>query len=128
MAQNTEEEGQGVEQQNLDRKLNAEWDTERIMGTAETAWEKAAVGEKTETANQTTTVQREKRTAEMRKRTVNMRKIVQGTRKTTGVNKKMEGGSLYQNHHNTCQMDGRTILYTLKQKKTNREQEQELVY
>jgi hypothetical protein len=112
----------------LDRKLNAEQDTERIMGTAETAWEKAAVGEKTETANQTTTAQREKRMAGTRKRTVNMRKIVKGTRKTTGVNKKMEGGFLYQNRRNTRQTDGRTILYTLKQKKTNREQEHELVY
>jgi hypothetical protein len=72
MAQNMEEEGQGVEQQNLDRKLNAEWDTERITGMAETVREKVAVGEKTETANQTTTAQREKRMAEMRKRTVNM--------------------------------------------------------
>jgi hypothetical protein len=57
-----------------------------------------------------------------------MRKTVKVTRKTAGVNKKMEGGSLYQNRHNTRQTDGRTILYTLKQKKTNREQEQELVY
>jgi hypothetical protein len=44
------------------------------------------------------------------------------------VNKKMEGESLYQNCHNTCQTDGRTILYTLKQKKTNQEQGQELVH
>jgi hypothetical protein len=50
MAQNAEEEGWGAEQQNLDRKLNAERDTERIVGMAETAWEKAAVGEQTETA------------------------------------------------------------------------------
>jgi hypothetical protein len=42
MAQNVEEEGWGVEQQNLDRKLNAERDTERIAGTVETAWEKVA--------------------------------------------------------------------------------------
>jgi hypothetical protein len=48
MAQNAEEEGQGAEQQNLDWKLNAERDTERIAGTAETVWEKAAV--ETETA------------------------------------------------------------------------------
>jgi hypothetical protein len=44
-----------VEQQNLDRKLNAEWDTDRIMGTAETAWEKTAVGKKTETEKNKTT-------------------------------------------------------------------------
>jgi hypothetical protein len=54
-----EEEGRGTEQQNLDRKLNAERDTERIAGTAETAWEKTAVGNKT--------VQAEKRTARTRK-------------------------------------------------------------
>jgi hypothetical protein len=59
---------------------------------------------------------------------VNMRKTVTGTRKTARVNKKTEGGSLYQNRHNTRQTDGRTILYTLKKKKLNREQEQELVY
>jgi hypothetical protein len=37
-----EQEGWGVEHQNLDKELNAEWDTERIAGTAETTWEKAA--------------------------------------------------------------------------------------
>jgi hypothetical protein len=42
-----------MEHQNLDKKLNAEWDTERIVGTAETAWEKAAVGKKTEMASVT---------------------------------------------------------------------------
>jgi hypothetical protein len=133
MAQNAEEEGRGAEQQNLDRKLNAERDTERIAGTTETAWEKTAVGKKTETAK--TTAQTTKRMAETRKRTVKMRKQkvkarkkVVGTRKTSAVNKKMEGESLYQNCRNTHQMDGRTILYTLKKKKLNREQEQELVY
>jgi hypothetical protein len=48
MAQNAEQEGQGMEHQNLDKKLNMEQDTERITGTAETAWEKAAVRKKTE--------------------------------------------------------------------------------
>jgi hypothetical protein len=128
MAQNAEEEGRGVEQQNLDRKLNVEWDTERIAGTAETAWEKATAGEKTETANQTTMAQSEKRMAETRKRAVNMWKIVKGTRKTAMVNKKTEGESLYQNRCNTHQTDSRMILYTLKKKELNREQEQELVY
>jgi hypothetical protein len=52
-------------------------------------------------------------------RTVKTRKTVKGTRKTMAVNKKTEGESLYQNHHNTCQTDGRTILYTLKKKKLN---------
>jgi uncharacterized protein (DUF1501 family) len=119
-----EQEGQGAEQQNLNKKLNAERDTERIAGMAETAWEKAAaetettwekaaVGKKMETAK--TTVQTTMRTAE-------------GTRKTAGVNMKTEGGSLYQNRRHTRQTDSRTILYTLKQKKTNREQEQELDY
>jgi hypothetical protein len=115
MAQNTEH-------QNLDQKLNAERDTERIAGTVETVWEKAAAEMETaweKTAK--TMVQTEKGTAEMRKRTVK-------TWKTVKVNKKTEGGSLYQNRHNTRQTDGRTILYTLKQKETNREQEQELVY
>jgi hypothetical protein len=41
-----------------------------------------------------------------------MRKTVKVTQKTTGVNKKTEGGSLYQNHRNTRQTDGRTILST----------------
>jgi hypothetical protein len=44
------------------------------------------------------------------------------------VNEKTTWESLYQNRHNIRQMDGWTILYILKQKKTNREQEQELVY
>jgi hypothetical protein len=127
-AQNAEEEGRDVEQQNLDRKLNAERDTERIAGTAETAWEKTAVGNKMEMEKNKTTVQAEKRTARMRKRTVKMRKTVKGIRKTAAVNEKMEGESLYQNRHNTHQTDGRTILYTLKKKKLNQEQEQELVY
>jgi hypothetical protein len=60
-----EQEGQGAEQQNLDKKLNVEQDTERIMGTAETAWEKAAVGKKMETAKKTTMAQTEKRTVNM---------------------------------------------------------------
>jgi hypothetical protein len=47
----------------LDRKLNAERDTERIAGTVETAWEKTAVGNKMETEKKKTTVQAEKRTA-----------------------------------------------------------------
>jgi hypothetical protein len=74
MAQNTEEEERGTEQQNLDRKLNAEQDMEGITGTAETvwekaaaetetAWEKAAVGKKMEMAK--TTAQITKRMAEM---------------------------------------------------------------
>jgi hypothetical protein len=78
MAQNTEEEGWGAEQQNLDRNLNVERDTERIAGTVETAWEKAAaetetawektaVGKKTEMEKRKTTVQAEKRMAKMRK-------------------------------------------------------------
>jgi hypothetical protein len=37
-------------------------------------------------------------------------------------------GSLYQNCRNTRQTDGRTILYNLKKKKLNKEQEQELVH
>jgi hypothetical protein len=61
-------------------------------------------------------------------RAVNMRKIVKGTQKTARVNRKTEGESLYHNHRNTYQTDGRTILYTLKKKKLNQEQEQELVY
>jgi hypothetical protein len=63
-----------VEHQNLDKKFNVERDTERITGTTETSWEKAAVGKKTEMAKKTTTAQTEKRTVEMRKRMVNMRK------------------------------------------------------
>jgi hypothetical protein len=117
----------------LDKKLNAERDTERIAGTVETAWEKVAVGKKTEMAK--TTAQTTKRMAEtqkqmvrMRKQTVKARETAVGTWKTLVVNKKTEGGSLYQNHHNTRQTDGRTILYTLKKEKLNQEQEQELVY
>jgi hypothetical protein len=114
----------------LDKKLNAERDTERITGTVETAWkkaaaetetvwEKAAVGKNMEAAK--TMAQTEKRMAETRKRTVKMRKTTQGTRKTAGVNKKTEGESLYQNCCNTRQTDSRTILYTLKKKKLNQE-------
>jgi hypothetical protein len=44
------------------------------------------------------------------------------------MNGKMEGGSLYQNHRNTRQMDSRMILYILKQKKMNQEQELKLVH
>jgi hypothetical protein len=40
-----EQEGQGAEHQNLDKKLNTERDTERIAGMAETTWEKGS-GEK----------------------------------------------------------------------------------
>jgi hypothetical protein len=154
MAQNVEQEGWGVEQQNLNKKLNTERDTERIAGMAETAWEKAVVGKKTETTK--TMAQTAKRMAETWKRTVKMwkrtvkmqktaegtrktaegtrktaegtRKTAEGTRKTAVVNTKMEGESLYQNCHNTHQMNGRTILYTLKKKKLNQEQEQRLVY
>jgi hypothetical protein len=148
MAQNAEQEGQGVEQQNLDNKLNVEWDMERIVGTAETAWEKvaagaetaweraaagaetawekAAVGKKTETAK--TTAQTEKRTVETQKRTVKMWKTAERTQKTAVVNKKIEGEFLYQNHRNTRQTDSRTILYNLKQKKLYQEQEQRFVY
>jgi hypothetical protein len=88
---------------------------------AETVWEKVAVGEKTETETKKTM-------AQMEKRMVNMRKTAEGTRKTAVVNKKTEGESLYQNRRNTHQTDGRTILYTLKKKKLNQEQEQRLVY
>jgi hypothetical protein len=62
--------------------------------------------------------QTKKTTAKTEKRTVEMRQTVEGTRKTAAANKKMEWESLYQNHHNTHQMDSRTILYNLK-KKTN---------
>jgi hypothetical protein len=72
MAQNAEQEGQGTEHQNLDKKLNAERDMERIAGMVETAWEKVAMGKKTEMAKKTTTAQMEKRTVEAQKRTVNM--------------------------------------------------------
>jgi hypothetical protein len=104
----------------LDKKLNAEWDMERIVGMAETAWEKAAARNKTEMEMAMTTVQTEKRI-------INMQKTAEGTWKTVVVNKKMEEESLYQNHHNTHQTDGRTILYTVKKKKLNQEQEQRLV-
>jgi hypothetical protein len=43
----------------LDRKLKAERDMERIAGTADTAWEKAAVGKKTEMETGKTTAQTE---------------------------------------------------------------------
>jgi hypothetical protein len=142
MAQNVEEEGQDAEQQNLDQKLNVERDMERIVGTAEMAWEKMAVGNKMETEKNKTTAQAEKRTArtrkqmvkmrkqtvKMRKQTVKARKKAVGTQKTSSVNQKTEGESLYQNRRNTRQTDGRTILYTLKKKKLNQEQEQEFVY
>jgi hypothetical protein len=62
-----EEEGRGVEQQNLDREVNAERDTERLAGTVETAWEKTAVGTKMETEKKKTTALAEKRTARTRK-------------------------------------------------------------
>jgi hypothetical protein len=62
-----EEEGRGTEQQNLDRKLNAEWDTERIVGTVETAWEKTAVGNKMEMEKKKPTAQAKKRTGRMQK-------------------------------------------------------------
>jgi hypothetical protein len=93
---------------------------------AETAWEKAAVGKKTEMAK--IMAQTEKRTVETQKRTVKTWKTTERTRKTAVVNKKTEGESLYQNRHNTHQTDGRTILYNLKQKKLNQEQEQRFVY
>jgi hypothetical protein len=124
---------QNAEHQNVDKKLNVERDTERIVGTAETAWEEVAVGKKMEMAK--TTVQTMKRTAETRKQTVKMqkqtvkaRKTAVGTRKTSAVNKKTEVESLYQNRRNTHQMDGRTILYTLQKKKLNQEQKQRLVH
>jgi hypothetical protein len=127
------QEGWGMEWQHLNKELNAEWDTERIVGKVETAWEKVAVGKKMETAK--TTAQTTKRTAETRKQMVEMQKQTVkawkkavGTQKTSAVNTKTEGESLYQNHSNTHQTDGRTILYTLKKKKLNREQEQKLVY
>jgi RNase H-fold protein (predicted Holliday junction resolvase) len=87
-----------------------------------------AVGKKTETANKMTMAQTEKITVEARKRTVNTWETAEETRKTVAVNKKMEGESLYQNHRNTRQTDGMTILYILKKKKLNQEQGQELVH
>jgi hypothetical protein len=95
---------------------------------AEIAWEKTAVGNKMETEKNKTTAQAEKRMARTRKQTVKMRKTVKGIRETAAVNEKTEGESLYQNRRNTRQTDGRTILYTLKKKILNQEQEQELVY
>jgi hypothetical protein len=62
-----EEEGRGAEQQNLDRNLNAERDTERIAGMVETAWEKTAVGNKMETEKKKTMAMAEKRTVRTRK-------------------------------------------------------------
>jgi hypothetical protein len=50
---------------------------------------------------------------------VETEKTVEGAQKTTVVNKKTKWESLYQNHCNIHQMDGRTILYNLKQKKMN---------
>jgi hypothetical protein len=128
MAQNAEQEGWGVEHQNLDKKLKVEQDMERIVGLAETAWGKAAVGNKTETETNKTTAQMEKKIVETQKRTVGTEKTVEGTRKTAVVNEKTEWGSLYQNRRNTRQTDGRMILYNLKKKKLNQEQEQELVH
>jgi hypothetical protein len=121
-----------AEHQNLDRKSKVEWDMEGIVGTAETAWEKtaagmetawekAAVGTKTETETEKKTAQTKKTTETTEKRIVETEKTVEGTRQTAAVNEEMEWKSLYQNRRNTCQTDGRTILYTLKKKKTNRE-------
>jgi hypothetical protein len=104
-----------MEHQDLDRKLKAERDMEGIMGTAETAWEKAVVGNEMEK----TTAQMEKTTVEMQKRMGMTKQTAEGTRKTAVVNEKTEWESLYQNHHNTRQTDGRTILYNLKKKKMN---------
>jgi hypothetical protein len=87
---------------------------------------KAAVGKKMEMAK--TTAQTEKRTVEMQKITVKTRKTAERTCKPVVVNKKTEGESLYQNCRNTHSTDGRTILYTLKKKKLNQEQELRLVY
>jgi hypothetical protein len=43
----------------------------------------------------------------------------------TEIENKMEESEsiadLYQNHCNTCQMDGKTILYTFKRRKLNQE-------
>jgi hypothetical protein len=109
----------------LDRKLKAEQDMEGSAGTVETSWENTAVGTETaweiETETEKKTAQTEKTTAKTEKRTVETEKTVEGTRKTVVVNKKTEWESLYQNHHNTCQTDGRTILYNLKKKKLNQE-------
>jgi hypothetical protein len=49
----------------------------------------------------------------------------EGTEETMGqMEKKMEIEALYQNCNNTCQMDGRMILYILK-KKLKRKQDWE---
>jgi hypothetical protein len=115
-----EQEGQGAEHQNLDKKLNVEWDMERTAGMAETAWEKVAVEKKIE-------MEMTKTMAWTEKRMVKTEKTVEGTRKTAVVNENTKWESLYQNCHNTRQTDGRMILYNLKQKKKlNQEQEQEL--
>jgi hypothetical protein len=111
---------QNVEHQNLDRKLKVEWDTENIAGTAETAWEKMAVEKKTEIETEKAMAQMEKTMVETQKRTAETGQTAEGTQKTTVVNEKMEW-SLYQNHRNTRQTDGRTILYNLKKKKLNQE-------
>jgi hypothetical protein len=87
---------------------------EKVAVGKKTAWEKAAVGNKTET--------------EKKKIKTRTEKTMEGTWKTVVVNEKTEWESLYQNHCNTRQTDGRIILYNLKQKKMNREQEQRLVY
>jgi hypothetical protein len=55
----------------------------------------------------------------MEKRTAEMEESVGRTQKTMAVNEKMEWESLYQNCHNTCQTDGRIILYKLKKRKMN---------
>jgi hypothetical protein len=103
----------------LDRKLKVEQDMERIAGMVETSWEKAAVGKKTEMEMEKTTAQTEKTVVETQKRMVMTKQTAEWTRKTAVVNEKTEWESLYQNHCNTRQMDGRTILYNLKQKKMN---------
>jgi hypothetical protein len=82
----------------------------------------------TEMEMEKTMVRTEKTTGETQKRKVKTEKTMEGTQKTAAVNEKMKWESLYQNRRNTHQMDGRTILYNLKQKKTNREQELRLVY
>jgi hypothetical protein len=62
-----------------------------------------------------------KRAAAMEKRAAETEETLEQMQKTVAVNEKTEWESLYQNHHNTHQTDGRTILYTLKKKKMNRE-------
>jgi hypothetical protein len=102
---------QNAEHQNLDRKLKVEQDTEGITGTAETAWEKAAVETKMEMEKKM--AQTKKTTAKMEKRMLEIKQTAEGARKTTAVNEKIEWESSYQNRCNTCEMDGRTILYNL---------------